>query len=267
VTRAREVADEELDDAVARYRAEGWALLPNVVSHESLAALRERAAAYMAGRHPDPGLFFQAEGETGRYADVAKVPGWSGDRWYRKIEKLERDPLYRAWIASALFARVVTRIHPPSDGGPLPDATLYRAVLFSKAARFGSDTPWHQDGGRLWGLSQEPELQLWTALDDAPVEAGCLEVLPGSHRAGLATPLGGVVSAALVAATDADRRALPVPARAGDVVLLHPHLWHRAGPNPTAAPRRALTACFLPADARCVRTRRAARVFAAIFRG
>ena len=26
-----------------------------------------------------------------------------------------------------------------------------------------------QDGGRLWGLSRDPELQIWTALDDAPL--------------------------------------------------------------------------------------------------
>ncbi len=59
--------------------------------------------------------------------------------------------------------------------------------------------PWHQDGGRFWGLDRDPILQIWTALDDAPVAAGCVEVLPGSHRDGLATPLGGLVPAPLAA--------------------------------------------------------------------
>ncbi len=255
----REVSDAELDAAVGHYRAEGWALLPSVASRPTLEALRKRVDDLVTGRVPDPGLFFQAEGETGRYADVAKVPGWAGpDRAYRKVEKLERDALFRAWIENPVFARVATRIVGT-------DVTLYRAVLFSKAPRIGSDTPWHQDAGRLWGLDRDPSLQLWTALDDAPPAAGCLEVLPRSHLAGLATPLGGVVPDARVHAADADTRALAVPARAGDVVLLHNLAWHRAGPNVTDAPRRAFTVCYLPASTRCVRTKKAPRTFPRVF--
>lgn len=256
---ARPVSDAEIDAAVARWRTEGWAVLPGVASAEVLAGLRERAEAYVAGAVPDPGIFFQAEGETGRYGDVAKVPGWVGpDRAYRKMEKLERDDRYRAWIENPLFARVVGRV----IAGPV---ALYRAVLFTKAPRVGSDTPWHQDGGRLWGLDRDPEIQLWTALDDAPPDAGCLEVVPGSHHDGLATPLGGVVPDANVAAADAERRAVAIPARAGDVVLLHNLAWHRSGPNTTDVVRRGFTACYLPADTRCVRTKKAPRSFPRVF--
>ena len=56
-----------------------------------------------------------------------------------------------------------------------------------------TDLPWHQDGGNFWGLDRDPVLQIWTALDDAPLDGGCVEVVAGTHLAGLATPLGGVV--------------------------------------------------------------------------
>lgn len=248
----RVVSDEELDYAVHCYLSEGWALLPSVATAETLANLRERAGDLCSGRVPDPGLFFQAEGATGRYEDVAKVPGWVGpDRWYRKVEKLERDERYLAWLQNDVFARIAARVHPGA-------VHLYRAVLFTKAPRIGSDTPWHQDAGRLWGLDHDPQLQLWTALDDAPLAAGGLEVVPRSHLDGLVTPLGGVIP-------NPDRSGLGVPARAGDVVLVHNLTWHRAGPNQTDGVRRAFTACLLPATTRCIRTRKAARTFPRIF--
>ena len=87
----------------------------------------------------------------------------------------------------------------------------------TKSAKGGTHLPWHQDGGVFWGLDRDPELQIWTALDDAPVEAGCVEVFAGSHRAGLATPLGGVVPKEIVErGRGCMRDPIPIPARAGE---------------------------------------------------
>ena len=98
-------------------------------------------------------------------------------------------------------------------------------------------------------------------LDDAPVASGCVELIPGSHRGGLATPAGGVIPPALVDAA----RAVPVPAVAGEVLLLDPLVWHRSGRNHTAAPRRALTLVLMPASTRCTRTRKAPRQFVRLY--
>src|SRR6185503_17637850 len=124
----------------------------------------------------------------------------------------------------------------------------------TKGSGGGTVLPWHQDGGLFWGLDRDPELQIWTALDDAPVEAGCVEVLPGSHR-GRATELGGKIPDELVARAGADARAVPIPARAGEALLIHNHLWHRSGVNATDAPRRAFSVCYMSAATRCMRTR------------
>jgi ectoine hydroxylase-related dioxygenase (phytanoyl-CoA dioxygenase family) len=82
----------------------------------------------------------------------------------------------------------------------------------------------------------------WLALDDVPRESGCVEVLPGSHTGGLATPDGGNVPAALVAAAGADTRPA-LPAVAGEVILPHNHTWHAAPQRhrPRAAPSRSVT--------------------------
>lgn len=257
---AREVSAEERRAAIAAYRSAGWARLPGVVGEPLLAALRARSDDLVAGRVVWPGMFFEPDSASGRYADLTRVPGWVGpDTRYRKLEKLELDPLYLGWMENPLFAAIATEVLGPA-------VTLYRAVIFWKAPELGSEVPWHQDGGRMWGLDRDPVLQIWTALDDAPAEAGCLEVLPGSHHGGLATPLGGVVPPEQAAALNAEAHAVALPARAGDVVLLHNQLWHRSGPNTTTAPRRAFTVCFLDAATRCVRTRRAPRNFLPIFK-
>ena len=113
---------------------------------------------------------------------------------------------------------------------------IYRATLFTKSARGGTELPWHQDGGSFWGLDRDPELQIWTALDDVPEESGCVEVVDAEPRGGLATPLGGTIPADVVARAGADAQRLALPALAGEVLLIHNYLWHRSGNNANRPP-------------------------------
>ena len=249
-----------LEAALAHYAAHGWARLGPVVDEACLSALRDRADQIMLGEVVHEGLFFQHDAQTGRYDDLPRGAGYQGPSLgYRKIEKLERDPLFRALLENPLFGRVArARI----EGG----VVLYRAVLFTKAATGGTQLPWHQDGGSFWGLSQDPSLQIWTALDDAPEESGCVEVIPDSHQAGLATPLGGVIPDDVAERNHASARAVPLPARAGECLLIHNHLWHRSGVNRTGKPRRAFTVCLMSESIRCLRRKRAPRTFLPLFR-
>ncbi|MBK9259546.1 MAG: phytanoyl-CoA dioxygenase family protein [Polyangiaceae bacterium] len=255
-----------LDDAaidvqavLAELRATGYARLGRVLSDEGIEALRGRADDIMLGRVSHEGLFFQHDSVTGKYEDLVRRQGFVGPSLqYRKIEKLEKDPLFRAYIGNGIFERILRELAP----GPI---TLYRAVLFNKAARGGTDLPWHQDGGIFWGLDRPPLVQIWTTLDDATEASGCVEVIPGSHLKGLVTPLGGVVQPEYVAAASVDEHRIFVPARAGEALLINNELWHRSGTNRTDVPRRALTVCYLRGETRCVRTKRKPRVFERIF--
>jgi hypothetical protein len=251
----------DLDGPIAHLAEHGWARVGRALSDEGLALLRARADDIMLGRVVHEGLFFQRDSRTGSYDDLEFNKGWQGPSLeYRKIEKLERDPHYRAWMENPLFERIARRLVGPA-------ISLYRAVLMTKAVTGGTELPWHQDGGRFWGVDRDPTLQVWTALDDAPVEAGCVEFVPGTHKAGLVTPFGGSVPEEARLANEAEARAQPVPARAGDVLLIHNHVWHRSGLNRSAHPRRALTVCFMDAATRCTRKKRAPREFVRLFAG
>ena len=249
----------DLDAALAELATQGIARLGRVLSDEGVAALGGRVEDLLAARVRHEGLFFQRDSPSGRYEDLAFGKGWQGPSpHYRKLEKLELDPLFRAWIGNAVFERVARAL----IDGPI---ALYRAVLFNKSTAGGTALPWHQDGGAFWGVDRPPLLQIWTALDDCTVESGCVEALPGSHRAGLTTPDGGVIPAAALEAAQAATRAVPFPARAGESMLIHNHLWHRSGVNTSGHRRSALSVCFMSAATRCLRKKRAPRQFVTIF--
>jgi phytanoyl-CoA hydroxylase len=78
-------------------------------------------------------------------------------------------------------------------------------------------------------------------------------------------PLGGVVPADRVAAERADERAVPLPAEAGEVMLLHNHLWHRSGRGQGGRRRLGFSVSYMGADVRCLRKRRAPRRFFRVF--
>jgi hypothetical protein len=242
-------------EVLADFREHGYARLGRVMSDEGLVALRHRADEIMLGTVAYDGLFFQLDTDTGSYHDLKYGRGYEGPSLdYRKIEKLEKDELFLAWIRNPLFQAISQAL----IAGPI---ALYRAVLMTKGNKGGTTLPWHQDGGRFWGLDRDPSLQIWTALDDAPEAGGCVEVLPGSHEEGLATPLGGVVPEAHVRERRANERAVPLPAQAGDAILLHNHLWHRSMPSRTGKVRRAFSICYMSAETKCTRKKRAPRQF------
>ncbi len=250
----------DLEGPLSAFEEQGFARLGPVLSDEGAQALAARAQALMLGEQPDPGLFFQHDSPTGRYEDLAFNQGWTGPSLrYRKLERLELDPLFRAWIENPLFARIARALLGE-------EVALYRTVLWNKAVGRNMAVPWHQDDGRFWGLDRPPSLQIWTALDDAPRAAGCLEVVPGSHRGGLASPEGGTITPDALLQARAGERAVALPARRGEAILVHNHLWHRTGHNSTGAPRRAISISLLGGDVRCTRRRRKPRRFLRLFR-
>lgn len=241
------------------FQRRGFARLGPILSDEGARELGARADRLMSGAEAHPGIFYQHDSPSGRYDELKFGEGWVGPSpRYRKLERLERDPLFLSWIQNALFERITRAL--------LGDrVTLYRSVLWNKAPHRGMAVPWHQDDGRFWGLDRPPFVQIWTALDDASVASGCLEVVPGSHKLGLATAEGGTVTDARLQALNAEDTAVSLPARRGEAILVHNHIWHRTGRNVSAAPRKALSISFLHADTRCTRRRRAPRRFLPLF--
>ena len=99
-----------------------------------------------------------------------------------------------------------------------------------------SQIPWHQDLGFLHPEAESTFMvNFWIPLVDVSVENGCLEVIPGSHRAGL-KPHGKVSGYPNEGIQDGyvpGGRAVACPVRKGGVVVFQHKTAHRSFPNRT----------------------------------
>jgi hypothetical protein len=133
-------------------------------------------------------------------------------------------------------------------------------IVFSKAGG-GTEIPSDEDGGRLWGLSEDREVQLLvrrstTRRRTVAVSRCCRARTPAGWR-----HLGGLVPAAQVPAAEADARKVALDVVAGVTVLLRQPTCGTAPEDADgAAPARLLG--LLPARARALRrTKRTPRFF------
>jgi len=98
-------------------------------------------------------------------------------------------------------------------------------------------TQWHQDQGAVLPEADRTNtITVWAAMTDASVEQGCLVYERRSHRNGLAfhCPVDAGNQELAVGIPEQwidDERALPVPARRGDLLLHLPLTKHGSLPN------------------------------------
>lgn len=117
------------------------------------------------------------------------------------------------------------RIKPPQREVPEGEA---RAHITS--------TAWHQDRGVGLEASDNTEMvTVWIAVNDATVENGCLQVIPGPHD--MMLPHCPQIQTAIAEAFLASEKAIPLPIKAGGIVLFDPLTPHASLPNTSKAYR------------------------------
>ena len=116
-----------------------------------------------------------------------------------------------------------------------PNVELHHTKMFIKPPEKGSPFPMHQDYP-YFPHEQHSMIAAIFHFDDAPVEKGCLRVVPGSHKLG---PLEATGSDHVLPQYPVDE-ALAVPAKAGDAIFMHYLLVHGSGLNVSAEPRTTL---------------------------
>ena len=223
------------------YARDGFLHLGKVLEPEDLEALRQRADDLALGKVRN--LDVQMQLDTGGVYEELPGAVSSFDRGtilYRKIQGLETDELFSGLVRNPLFLEICAHQY-----GAHAPVSIFRAMIMNKPAGQGTILPWHQDGGAVWALDRDPLITIWVALDPATRANGCMEVIPGSHRLGLLSTFGSTVEEEDVKRHCLPERVHPLEVEAGHAVLLHNWLIHRSGVNPTPAPRRAFTTCYM----------------------
>jgi len=114
----------------------------------------------------------------------------------------------------------------------------------------GLATPPHQDGFYFMLEPPGKAITLWLALDKVDNKNGCLGYKPGSHKLGLQphqpTNTLGFSQGLTVYSEDGE---VEMTANPGDLVAHLPGTVHKAGPNQSKRPRRALGMIFYASSA------------------
>lgn len=211
---------------VAFYRENSYLLVEGVFTREEAACFRQEAHD-LARRL----LETQATGVKGE--------GWKSGT---KVTDLPRELLHchNVQFHSAAFGRLIVDPRLTDRVADLigPNVQLHHTKMFIKPPERGAPFPMHQDYP-YFPHERHTMMAATIHFDDAPIEKGCVRVVPGSYRLGPLEHLhegGHHLSVEEYPVSEAT----PCPARAGDVLFFTYLTIHGSGLNTSREARTTL---------------------------
>jgi hypothetical protein len=138
-----------------------------------------------------------------------------------------------------------------------PDILVYHSTLFVKEARTPAYVRWHQDSPYFY-LDPHLHVTAWVALSEASVQAGCMRVLPGSHKWGAfehddkPDPLNMIKRGQGISDRFDHETGTFMPLHAGQMSLHHTDLVHASASNDSDDRRLGYAISYIPAQVRPV---------------
>lgn len=218
------------EEQIAFYHREGYLVLEAITTPDEVAWLREiydRLFAERAGREEGNQFDLAGADEEGKEATLPQILSPS------KYAPELKNGLYR------VNALAIARQLLGSDAQAHGDHAIF------KPARYGAETPWHQDEAYWNPMMEYNAFSLWMPLQEATAENGCMWFVPGSHRMEILPHhcinndprIHGLEVDAVPEADTSRAVACPIPA--GGCTIHHNRTLHYAGANRSEIPRRA----------------------------
>lgn len=135
-----------------------------------------------------------------------------------------------------------------------PDVMLLSTHVFCKYPEKDpkSFVAWHQDV-TYWGLEPPIAHTAWIAIDASDVDNGCMRVIPGTHKAGIAPHFKSETAGNLLSVDQEisddhidHSSAIDLILNAGQMSVHDGHLFHASMPNRSDRRRCGLTIRFIP---------------------
>jgi ectoine hydroxylase-related dioxygenase (phytanoyl-CoA dioxygenase family) len=202
------------DELRARFDRDGVLILPNFLSEAEMIPLRREMEIHYAPRAATAAATHNGAGKYAQFECDVLVWGPIADR-----------------NAEFLALQANPRLHDVTVAILGEGYTMSASGLVMYSVGGGRGQAWHQDcpsgdiGTRAFNLNR----LFYT--DNVSLEDGAIVFVPGSHRMGHIPPGGHQEPIA-------GERALEP--RAGTLVLLHGHVYHRVTPNRNMKPRTSI---------------------------
>jgi phytanoyl-CoA hydroxylase len=212
---------------VAYFREHGYLAVEGVFSADEIDRLRANLEALEHRTH--------ALAES---TDRVKLTLFGGDVEDKAIQQIaEPHELDGAWMNLAADPRILDLVEVLIG----PNILLYYSMLMMKPARSGAPAPWHQDLA-FFVHDRARLVACQVYLDDSTADNGCVHVVPGSHQLGLLNHFDGDRFTEIVQGDTSafDAAAVPVPVKAGGMILWHCLTLHQSPPNRSDRGRRAV---------------------------
>src|SRR5579871_1218184 len=135
-----------------------------------------------------------------------------------------------------------------------PNIVAWGTQYFCKLPGDGKPVSWHQDAS-YWPFTPAHTVTLWLAVDDADLENGCMQVIPGTHTLGhLEFDMSGADENSVLPQKikGIESYGLPVSfeLKAGEISLHADMLVHGSDPNRSNRRRCGLTVRYVATDVR-----------------
>jgi phytanoyl-CoA hydroxylase len=212
------------------YQTNGYLLVEGVIEPDEAAFLREEthALARRLAAAGDERVAFEGWGSAAKVTDLP-----------RKLHHCHNPQFH-----SAAFARLIVDPRFTDRAADLigPNIQLHHTKMFIKPPEVGAPFPMHQDFP-YFAHERHTMMAAIVHFDDAPLEKGCVRVVPGSHRNG---PLGHIHEGGhhLPVEQFPVAEAVPCPAKAGDVLFFSYLTIHGSGVNLSDEARTTLLVQF-----------------------
>lgn len=219
------------EEAIARFRRDGFIKLKDVFSPEELEAYRPELTAVVFERMKD--------------AAPLEQRSTYGKAFLQAMNLWETSEPAREFVFGKRLARIATELLGTRGVRLYHDQALYKEAG-------GGYTPWHVDQV-YWPLSSEQTVTAWVPLRAVPIEKGPLSFAVGSHR--LQTHRDLVISEESEREIDRQMKLgdFPIdetPYDLGEVSFHYGFTFHRAGPNREGEPREVMTVIYMDSEMR-----------------
>lgn len=221
------------DEQIAAFHADGFTSVDRITTDEELEWLRTIYDFLFTEK---------LGGAPGLYFDLSRPYDADGDDLLPQVLVPERRfPELLDTVYAANCRRIAEQLligDEPTESDPL---TMWGHMI-RKPPLVGHETPWHQDES-YWDVHFDYHaVGFWMPLDEATVESGCMQFVPGSNQ-GEVLPHRHInddpaVHGLWAEGVDSTRR-VAIPLRPGGATMHHPRTLHYTAPNTTENARRA----------------------------